>query len=96
MLTDMEWFFDNLENGTPFGFARFNDGEMLGIVQVGSVAARGDQLVDEGLSTALKESLTHRQKNYYVGIPCSSPQIKIGKALWIGSHQRLKESVWCG
>ena len=71
MLNDMNWFIDNLENNIPFGFARFNDGEMGGIAEVGSTAARGDQRVDETLSVALKDALTHKQKNYYIGIPCS-------------------------
>jgi hypothetical protein len=71
MLKDMEWFIENLENKTPFAFARFNDGEMMGIAKAGSVVARGDQLVDLSLSKALKEAIQHKQENYYVGIPCS-------------------------
>lgn len=54
----------------PFGFARFNDGEMMGVDKIGSVAARGDQVVNESLHNALKEALQHIQKDYYVGLPC--------------------------
>tara|TARA_Y100000310_G_scaffold303962_1_gene342714 strand:- start:102 stop:797 length:696 start_codon:yes stop_codon:yes gene_type:complete len=71
MLENMDWFVDNLKNNIPFAFSRFNDGEMMGISHVGSVAARGDQKVDETLSIALRESILHKQKNYYIGVPCS-------------------------
>jgi len=66
-----KFLIDNLKNGTPFSYARFNDGEMMGIDRVGSVVARGDQVVDESLHKALTESIKHKQENYYVGIPCS-------------------------
>ena len=71
MIEDMEWFNHNLKNKIPFGFARFNDGEMMGINQAHTVVARGDQYVDEELSAALKSSLEHKQENYYIGVPCS-------------------------
>lgn len=71
MIKNMDWFIDNLKNNIPFAYARFNDGEMGGIQQVGFIAARGDQYVDTSLSTALKEAISHKQKNYYIGIPCS-------------------------
>lgn len=62
---------DNLKNNIAFGYARFNDGEMMGIDRVGSVAARGDQVVNEGLHKALITALQHAQPKYYVGVPCS-------------------------
>lgn len=62
---------DNLRDNTPFAYSRFNDGEMMGVDKIGSVVARGDQIVSEELHIALKEALQHKQKNYYVGIPCS-------------------------
>lgn len=71
MITDMNWFLEHLRGQVPFGYARFNDGEMMAIDQVGSVVARGDQVVDESLHHALKESLSYKQDNYYIGIPCS-------------------------
>tara|TARA_R100000008_G_scaffold84529_1_gene72157 strand:- start:3544 stop:4248 length:705 start_codon:yes stop_codon:yes gene_type:complete len=71
MIEDMDWFTHNLKNNIPFGFARFNDGEMMGVDRVGSMVARGDQYVDVSLSNALKEALCHKQENYYIGIPCS-------------------------
>jgi len=71
MIDNMEWLLNNLENNIPFAFSRFNDGEMMAIDQVGCVVARGDQYVDQGLSLVLREALDHKQKNYYIGIPCS-------------------------
>jgi hypothetical protein len=56
----------------PFGFARFNDGEMMGIDKIGAKVARGDQVVDESLHKALKEAIQYKQENYFVGMPCSS------------------------
>lgn len=62
---------DNLRDNTPFAYSRFNDGEMMGVDKIGSVVARGDQIVSEELHSELKEALQHKQDNYYVGIPCS-------------------------
>lgn len=61
----------NLRDGIPQALARFNDGEMTGIIRPGSVVARGDQQVPKDLSDKLKEALQHEQDNYWVGIPCS-------------------------
>lgn len=63
---------NNLAHSVPFAYARFNDGEMLGIDRVGSVAARGDQQVNESLNKALIEAIQHKQDDYYVGIPCDT------------------------
>jgi len=71
MINNMDWFLNHLENKIPFAYARFNDGEMMGIDQIGTIVARGDQYVDITLSEALKESLEYKQKNYYIGVPCS-------------------------
>lgn len=68
----MDWLIENIKNKNSFAFSRFNDGEMMAIEKVGSVVARGDQYVDTTLSEALKKSILHKQKNYYIGIPCSS------------------------
>jgi hypothetical protein len=59
-----------LTNNIPFSFSRFNDGEVGGIVQSNFIASRGDQLVNSRLQSKLKSSIQHRQKNYWVGIPC--------------------------
>jgi len=71
MTTQMDWFIENLQNNIPFGYARFNDGEMMAIDQIGSVVARGDQVVDESLHNALNEAIIYKQERYYIGIPCS-------------------------
>jgi hypothetical protein len=62
---------DNLKNNIPFAYVRFNDGEMMGIDKIGSVVARGDQFVDETLHDKLKESISYKSNNYFIGIPCS-------------------------
>tara|TARA_R110001592_G_scaffold12220_10_gene58797 strand:- start:1018 stop:1758 length:741 start_codon:yes stop_codon:yes gene_type:complete len=61
---------DNLTNNISFGFSRFNDGEMMAINKIGSIVSRGDQLVNESLHKALIEAISHKQENYYIGIPC--------------------------
>ena len=63
---------DMLNINVSFGFARFNDGEMMGIDHVGAKVARGDQIVNESLHLALKEAIQYQQENYFVGMPCSS------------------------
>jgi hypothetical protein len=59
-----------LKDKTQFAYARFNDGEMMGIDKIGAVAARGDQPVNESLHNKLIEGIRHVQENYYVGLPC--------------------------
>ena len=84
MIEDMDWFTHNLENKIPFGFARFNDGEMMGISQAHTIVARGDQYVDESLRAALRSSLEHKQDNYYIGVPCS-----LCYPLWSGQAKEI-------
>ena len=62
----------NLEQNVPFALARFNDGEMMGIISPGSVVARGDQIVNVELSQMLDNALQYQQENYWVGLPCST------------------------
>ena len=95
MLNDMDWFLDNIANKTPFGFARFNDGEMMAIDTVGSVVARGDQVVDESLSLALREALKHKQENYYIGVPCSMcyPSYNQLATSIVGDYEYLTRAV---
>lgn len=64
--------FQNLAYDRPFALARFNDGEVNGIMQPKNTytAARGDQFIDEELQSKLYEAIIHEQKNYYKGIPC--------------------------
>lgn len=61
-----------LKDKVPFSFARFNDGEMRGIQEVGASIARYDQVVNETLHEKLIECIGHQQENYYVGMPCST------------------------
>lgn len=69
-MSELNWFFKHIENNTPFAFARFNDGEVGGIMYDNFTAARGDQLINTELKQKLIECIIHKQKNYYVGIPC--------------------------
>lgn len=95
LIDNMDWFTENLANKTPFGFARFNDGEMMAIEKIGSVVARGDQLVDESLSNALNEAIIYKQEKYYIGIPCSLcyPHLSaVGRGL-VGDYNYLTQAV---
>lgn len=95
MITNLNWYFENLKTKTPFAFARFNDGEMMGIDKIGSIVARGDQLVDKTLHEALKEALAYKQKNYYKGVPCSicfPKYFKLAKDI-VGDYDYLTSAV---
>lgn len=95
MIENLDWYFENLRNKTPFAFARFNDGEMMGVDKIGSIVARGDQIVDESLHLALKEALTYKQENYYVGVPCSicfPYYAKIAKEI-VGEYEYMTRAV---
>jgi len=63
---------DKLDGGVPVSLARFNDGEMSGIMSPAGTktVARGDQKVGMDLKYRLLAALSHKQKNYYKGIPC--------------------------
>lgn len=95
MINDMDWFLDNLKNKVPFAFARFNDGEMMAIDRIGSVVARGDQVVDRSLSEALREAIKYKQENYYVGIPCSMcyPRLNNLANELVGEYEFLTSAV---
>jgi len=59
-----------LRQKIPFALARFNDGEIQGMKQIGSVAARGDQIITASLQLALIDALYYEQENYWKGLPC--------------------------
>ena len=87
----MDWFFDNIEKDIPFGYARFNDGEMIGIGESNTFVARGDQYVTEGLSSALKKSIMHKQDNYFIE---KFPSTVKGKdIIWIGGKDQKVEAL---
>lgn len=69
---EINWFLNMLKNDVPFCFVRFNDGEIKGIKETGSVIARGAQTVNESLNKELINTIQHTQKNYYIGLACSS------------------------
>lgn len=59
-----------LENNKPFAFARFNDGEIGGLLNKDFIASRGAQIISLNLKNKLLEALTFKSYNYWVGIPC--------------------------
>jgi hypothetical protein len=69
---DVQVFLHMLSNCVPFGFARFNDGEMSAIRTTAKHISRGYQKVSETLTIALTEALEYRQENYWKGMPCST------------------------
>ena len=67
------WKILNLLAGkVPFAYARFNDGEMIAIVERRGVVSRGDQTVTPQLADKLTFSFLHRQRNYWKGVVCQS------------------------
>ena len=75
---------DKLENllvsKTSFAFSRFNDGEMGGIVSTNFEASRGAQIINKALQSKLIEAIKFKQKDYWVGIPCSDCYPEYSKA----------------
>ena len=75
---------DKLENllvsKTSFAFSRFNDGEMGGIVSTNFVASRGAQKVTRDLQLKLIEAIKFKQKDYWIGLPCSECYPEYSKA----------------
>ena len=92
---ELDWFFNHLSNNIPFAFARFNDGEVGGIMYENFVAARGDQLINNELKQKLIECITHKQQNYYIGIPCKEcmPEMYSVSNKIIGEYQYKKRAV---
>lgn len=86
---------NNIKSNTPFCYVRFNDGEMIGIDKIGSVVARGDQFIDESLHNKLKEAISYKFENYFIGIPCDIcyPQYnKLAKDI-IGEYDNIVSAV---
>ena len=62
---------DLLISKTPFAFSKMNDGEMNLINRNKVSVSRGAQDFNEELAGCLERALSHIQKSYYCGIPCS-------------------------
>ncbi len=65
-----KFIIENISNNIPFSFSRFNDGEIIGIKKPNSVVSRGSQKIHNDLHNSLIKSITHKQDNYYIGVPC--------------------------
>jgi hypothetical protein len=61
----------NLLSGTPQALVRFNDGEIIAMVDPNAYIARGAQKSSESLQRGLKEAIKYKAKNYFIGLPCS-------------------------
>jgi len=72
----METFRSHLESRTPFAFVHFNDGEMTFIKQFRqgdhqpNWFGRKQNRYNPELGEHLVTALTHRQENYFAGVPC--------------------------
>lgn len=70
---EVDIFLDMLREGIPFAFSRFNDGEMSAFKKgdgerIGRTAHTN---IDDNLRNQLIKAMSHEQKNYWVGMPCS-------------------------
>jgi hypothetical protein len=78
-MNDVNIFLTLLAEGRPFGFAHFNDGEIV-LINVNNceidktsgqrVADYGWQKCSAELGTAMRNALINTAPNFYVGIPC--------------------------
>lgn len=64
--------YNNLINNIPFSFIKLNDGEISAIINNNASLSRGDEKSSPEMSNKLKECLTYNDKNYYIGLPCST------------------------
>ena len=80
--------------GTPWAFARFDDGEMGLIMQKNPEASRGHQRASKGLRPALIAAMLANLKNYYVGLPNPryTEERKRARRMLPNRHPRLVES----
>jgi len=91
----LKYFCKLLNTKTPFAIARFNDGEMGAILKNMTIISRGDQPINNELSKKLKKALTHKQHNYFVGLPHKQKYPKyyhIAKNM-VGDYKYLTSSV---
>ena len=68
----VEILLDKLKNKENFSIARFNDGEIMAMMNSNAVVARGDQKSSKELSHHLINAILHKDKNYYIGVPCKN------------------------
>ena len=61
---------DKLRQGEPLALTRFNDGEVMAMIDTNAIVARGDQKSSERLKDELIKAIKYRRNNYYIGIPC--------------------------
>ncbi|MCB2170952.1 MAG: hypothetical protein KQI78_25110 [Deltaproteobacteria bacterium] len=84
-----------LRKKTPFAYARFNDGEMIAIVNRRGIIARGDQVITPQLADGLTLSLLHEQENYWKGLICGScfPDLHPMALKLVGNYPYLLSAV---
>lgn len=69
-MNDIDHLITLIRGNVPFCFVKMNDGEISNIKDLDSVSSRGNQKSSLELSRELNYALRHKQKNYFVGIPC--------------------------
>lgn len=70
-MREIDTLIGHLKDGVPWALARFNDGEHRCIFsEKGGKVSRGKQEIIEDLKVELMQALAHRQKNYWIGLPC--------------------------
>lgn len=80
----------DLARQKPFGFARFNDGEMGAITSRAAVIAREHQQVTANVTRALRESLSQPSEGVIIGIPCPAcwPEEYLAARAMVPSNSR--------
>jgi hypothetical protein len=70
-MSDLNLFLYLLNNSIPFGYAQFNDGEVLALdCKEGQPLDFGWQNCSKSLSNAMRQSMVNIARNFYVGVPC--------------------------
>ena len=84
-----------LKENTPFAYSRFNDGEMIAIVNRSGIIARGAQQITPQLADKLTMSLLYEQENYWKGLICKScfPDLHPMAMKLVGNYPYLTSAV---
>jgi hypothetical protein len=72
-MSDLLVILDALENNIPFGFAHFNDGEIMAMNYREGFKTVYDWMQDSStlLADSMQKALLNTADNFYIGIPCN-------------------------